>query len=246
MPNLQDIDFLPDRFRQTTVKRRNYFWRSALLISIVLVGLFAALHQHHVRAQAQAELAVDQARHDQAKAASMRMSVVQAQLAEQQKAALLIAYLDHPWPATRLLEALLEPLPDSVVLEEIRIVREQRTGQHAAHRPRVGRGSEEEELAGLPPIQRDLTRLRLTCDGGLTVALVAGLTTDSESLHRYIGRLNRHPLVSKAELTSIEVAARGRSAVEIAGASHFSIRVVWTPGYGQPAGPTGPLAVAAN
>ncbi len=119
-----EIDFLPVTYLEAGAHRKN------VTLRFVFVGLFAAmlafalLYQQHLRQRAEKQLAELMPEYYRAMADSKQLSSLQAQVKTARKQAELYAYLDHPWPRSRIVSALSESLPDEIELERIDVARE--------------------------------------------------------------------------------------------------------------------------
>ena len=243
---MRNIDFLPAAYRQTHAVKRWQPWR---IIVMLVVGtlLFAAVGQQYQRRhRLQAELARLLPAHEAAQRRAVRLAGLQAELQRVRADAQLCAYLRHPWPRTRILEALLAPLPEEVTFEHLQIQNEARSTSKN-FRPATATGSlpdkdAEKALAALPAASRDLQQLRETCDAQQTTVALSGLTTDADALYRYLGQLAQSPLFLKADVVSIERDSGDRSGGEVL---RFRAALVVKPCYAQPGGPT-PAAAQAT
>ncbi len=228
---LPEIDFLPASYREVGVHRKNMTLRVAVVALFVALLGVAAVYQQVLRRQTEQQLADMLPQYAAAQAQTARLAELQTKLAAAEKRAELCAYLRHPWPRSRILAALAAPLPKSIELEELKIVREQITTTGDDERVRGGRGSE----AAKPkqdPAQRDLDALRDEWDKCLVVVIVGGVTSDTAALHSYLDTLGRAALFTKIDLSGLEQVpgiADGRMS--------FTARLTVRPGYGQPDGP---------
>ena len=174
---------------------------------MLLAGGVASQHlrRRHLESRLQAILPVHQAALQQ----QSQLAGLQTGLQRIKAEAELVAYLRHPWPRTRVLEALLDPLPREITFEHLEIHSQAANCQTPGRPPQPpappqDKQSEAKAAAALPPAQSDLKQLRDTCDGQRTTVAISGVTTDSDALHEYLGRLTHSRIVAKAELVSIE------------------------------------------
>ncbi len=245
---MHDIDFLPIEFRQTHAQRRWQPWRAIVMAAVaVLVGGGVA-SQHLRRCHLQSELAGILPAHQTALRQQSQLSGLQAGLQRVKAEAELVTYLHHPWPRTRILEALLDPLPRQVTLEHLEIHREAATSKTRGRFPQPPAAPQDKEAEAkaqeaLPPAVGDLKQLRDACDPQQTMIAISGISTDSDALHEYLGRLAQSRLVAKAELLSIERETES-GGVPLAAGQPVSVETVRfhaaltvKPGYGQPGGP---------
>ena len=231
---MHDIDFLPAECRQNDALRK---WQTRrILLAALLAAMIAAaaFHQHNQRRRLEADLAQCEPAHARATAKKSALEDLQSRLQTARAQAELLTYLRHPWPRTRILAALLEPLPDEISFQELRIRRESASGAvSVGHFSQPRSEAEEEQSAGLAPATRDLKRLRAEFDSRQTVISIAGVTTESAALHRYLGELGKQTPILKAQLRSIEADQTDPGTIR------FTATVIVRAGYGQPGGPSG-------
>jgi Tfp pilus assembly protein PilN len=253
---MRDIDFLPVEFHQTHAQKRWQPWRAIVMgsVALLLIGGVASQHlrRRHLDTQRQLILpAYRAALQQQAQLAGM-----QSELQRIKAEAELVAYLHHPWPRTRILEAVLDPLPREVTLEHLEIHQEAVNTKTAGRAPQpaappLDKPPEAKSQEILPPAVGDLKHLRETCDSQRTMVILSGVTTDTDALHTYLSRLAHSPLVAKAELVSLEHEPNsGGPPPEAdkpapAEAARFHATLTVKPGYGQPGGP-GPDKLATK
>jgi Tfp pilus assembly protein PilN len=230
-----EIDFLPAQYRRRKARQQSKPWQAIVVSAMVVLVAVAAVGQYRELGSLRAELARIEPQYEQTVAMSNHLSLLQEELKHARAEAALLTYLRHPWPRTQLLRALLEPLPDAIVLTELEISNELPAVPGTRQRSRLQPDDDSKATATIAPAERDLADLRQRSDFVHTVLRVSGATNDSAALHRYLGSLARSSLFRKAELESIESTENqdGRGV-------RFRATVVVRPGYGQPGGPTGP------
>ncbi|MBN2023930.1 MAG: hypothetical protein JW809_14195 [Pirellulales bacterium] len=245
---MNDIDFLPADFRRRHAKRNTHLWRLGVVVAVGLLVSSTALAQHRRWRQANDAMAATNRVHDETMREVQQLGRLQLDGAAAEEEAQLIAYLLHPWPRTRILATVLQPLPDEIALEKIAIDQTLPPGQAATGAVTiVDPKAEEQRVAGLSPAARDLETFRRQMDRRQTVVTLSGETTRPETVHRYLDLLARSKLVAKAELDSLETAdtdAIDKNVPE--GPMTFSATIVIRPGYGQPGGPTGSASAVAG
>jgi hypothetical protein len=246
---MHDIDFLPVEFHQTHAQKRWQPWR-AIVMTVVAVLIMGGVASQHLRRR-HLEIALEQVlpAHQNALRQQARLAGLQAGLQRIKADAELVTYLHHPWPRTRIIEALLDPLPPQVTLEHLEIHREAATSKNASHVPPLpaapqDKAAEAKAQEALSPAQNDLKQLRSACDSQQTTIAMSGVTTDSDALHEYLGRLAQARLVAKAELVSMERESesgtpQGAGQPASVDLVRFHASLTVKPGYGQPGGPNG-------
>lgn len=231
---MHDIDFLPSEYREEDRQRRWYERRILLLAGLAAMIAAAAWGQSHRTLRLRVQLASCQPACTAAAQTRENLNQLQSQLQLARTSADLVTYLRHPWPRTRILAALLDPLPNDIRFEDLEIVWEAPAGAKPARlRSPAAQEEKEGELAALAPPARDLERLRDQTDPQQTVVTITGVTSDSAALHEYLSALGRERLFSKAQLQSSGIDRSDPTWIR------FSVALVVRPGYGQPGGPSG-------
>jgi Tfp pilus assembly protein PilN len=264
--NIEKIDFLPIRFREQSEVRTVNVWRLLAVACFAAMVLAGAWMQQRSLKNLETELVQVTANHGVAVARTERMAIAKAQRALTQGRAELVTYLKHPWPRSQVLATIVDGLPASVVLAELRFVRRLSNGQ----RERIAAASMTKEsttasAAGGDPAIEDLDILRDTV-GETELVEINGSTSDITALYDYLARLNGHRLVANAKIESIEreekrpevglrkptVKASARTAgssrkpnkaaqpepEDEPGSASFRVVIVLSDGYGQPNGPS--------
>lgn len=237
---MQDIDFLPSRYRELSSERQVRLWRLAVF-ALFGAGIgVTALGQYSFRRAARQQLAAIDEQHSLARAKTEQFTALHQQLKEAQATTQLYAWLQHPWPRTQILAGVSAKLPETVTLSELRLTRETPPAERSdSRRSRRGNGaSDEEAQANLAPAVRDLQKLREEYDSAKVVVEVSGLTSDIAALHLYVAQLCEAPLFMKCELASLEAVGDANYQSPTAFQSKFKLRLVVRPGYGQPGSPT--------
>jgi len=232
---MHDVDFLPTQYKQQHLRRQSQPWQAAVVLAFLALLAGAGFAQHRHRRHVEAGLEAIEPQYQTAIEQQQRFAEVQKRLAEARSEAELLAYLQHPWPRTQLLAAVVAPLPDEITLEQIQVRRTATRRPPGERRSRGEAQEEEKRRAGLAPAARDLAELRDALKGVQTVVTLSGITRQSAPLHRYLGQLAEHPLIAKTELETIQ---------NVMGAEEptlqFEATLLIRPGYGRPGGPSAP------
>lgn len=233
---MKDIDFLPNRFRESGRQRRAMAWRIAAFGAVA--AAFAALHygQFSVRRGLDNDLKQVRLRFPLAVTETARLLQLQTELSQSQQFAELYTYLRHPWPRTQLIGGVTQPLPPEITLREIRIA-------PSLIPPTAGAppASTPEGTAELPAPLKDLSTLRGEHDRNVTEVVVVGTTTDLAALQKYVACFANSAFFATARLHSLESLDSPRSRE-----SRFEMRLNVRPGYGQPGGPGSPPTATAQ
>ena len=251
---MHDIDFLPPKYRDLSARRKIKFSRVFVVGAIILTIVGAAVMQHHTHARLVAEIESVEPLHATAELFSRDLKATRAQLKTENKVANLITYMQHPWPKTQLLAAIVQPLPDALSLEQITVtqqtIEKKTSATESMRRKRKPRArAKTNDADKLAPAERDLKHLRATSESSQTVVIVTGRTRDRAELYYYLARLGESDLIAKAELKSVEAAhdrpaarsLRGRGTIPTAlgrnepatPSTKFVARVVVVRGHGQ-------------
>lgn len=226
-----EIDFLPVAYLEAGVHRKNITLRLVIVGAFAAMLVFALLFQQHIRRRAEAQLADLLPEYERAMADSKQLSELQGRVKTAEKQAELYAYLQHPWPRSRIVSALADLLPEEIELERIDVVREPIAGAVEQNHPAAA----SQPGAALPkvePAEHDLSMLRDEWDKSQVVVNIIGITEDPGSLHHYLERLGQVPLFRRVDLNSEE-----RIPGDSASRMRFAVRLIVRPSYGQPKGP---------
>jgi hypothetical protein len=234
---MHEIDFLPIEYRQKHARRQSQPWQVVVAMAIVGLVATAAIVQNYRRHRIENDLATIIPVYDAAVNQQNRMAEAQKRLQAAKACAELYTYLRHPWPRTQLLSALVAPLPGTITLQQIHILRETPANGPAGEvRPPVDPKAQEERLKSLSPAARDLCKLSGRLDALQTVVVLTGTATEIAALHRYIGDLEAMEIFDKAELDSFNSIDNAKSGDVL----QFRAVLAVQPGYGQQGGPTEP------
>jgi hypothetical protein len=223
---MKDIDFLPARFRERDRLRRAAAGRIATLALVWAAVIGAHIAQSAVRRSLQTQLAELTEPYSHAAVNSATLERLRREVASCREFAQLYTYLDHPWPRTQLLAEIVQTLPDSLALTEVRI------GQRAAAPTRPGDQARNRQDEPRNPAGVDLQALRDEVDRGIWEVVIRGTARESGALHGYVSSFSHSSFFASAKLQSVESAKDE----QLAG-SQFVLLLVIRPGYGQPGGP---------
>lgn len=229
---MQDIDFLPKKFRDRRKRRRASLYRWIGVASIGALLAVAALLQLGIQHQLQSQRNSLEAPYHAAVAKRDQLVTLQTQLAEYRSEAQLYGTLRSHWPATQLLISVTGPTPDSLSFGELKMYQEIAS---------VARRREEEEeanAASKSPTLRDYEFFRAERKTRTAKIDVAGHVQDVTELYEYLVKLNDHPLIQRAIIESVEPVPHG----DDSGRSEFDLQVVLTPPPGSEAVPAATTA----
>lgn len=228
---MHSIDFLPVGYRQSHARRRAQPWQ------VIVVALFATLiggsatGQWYAGRHTAGELAAIEPLYARALAQTAELQKLQGDLELARASADLYAYLRHPWPRTRIVDALLAPLPECIAFEELEVSQERLANATTTVAP-VDPMALERELTILPPARRDLRKFQEEFDARQTVVSLSGSTDEISTLHAYLGKLAGAGLFSRVGLPQIE-SSNDKASHRL----RFNVRMIVCPGYGQARGP---------
>lgn len=239
---MQDIDFLPSRYHERNRQRQAVTTWITVIAAIVLLLFVGGVYQHRREGALRQQLADTLERQADCQRLNTTLNTMQAELREYEALASLYEYLEHPWPRSRIIEAVLGPLPEDVYLSELSILRQQATAsgstpQRDTKRGRTTSATTEPELA--PPVE-DLKKLREQFDGTTEYVSLKGLALETTRLHSYLAELHASELFHRVNLEAVSaLSADEAQRLGIVGghAGQFEIRLELRPGYGQPGGP---------
>ncbi|MCA9247867.1 MAG: hypothetical protein KDA42_12145 [Planctomycetales bacterium] len=203
--NIEHIDFLPVRFREQSERRTVNVWRLVAAGGFAVMVLAGAWMQQQTLRALESQLAQVTLNHNVALARTQRLADTKARLALADARAELAAYLQHPWPRSQVLAAIINPLPESVVLKQVRFTKrlsdQQRDRAAATSKTREGPGATNE--SNLDPATEDLQMLRDSV-GEIEIIQIVGSAGDVSDLYDYLASVSENPLVSSAKVESIE------------------------------------------
>lgn len=234
---MNEIDFLPLAYHQQSAEERQRPWRVIVVLAFAALLGAAALLDYQRRQRLRAELEAIRPQYEKAVAQMAKLADGQSKARSARAESDLYTYLRHRWMRTQILSALLAPLPEEVVIEQVKLLQEV-PRDHAAPGavPKADAKpdpkAQEAELAKLPAASRDLKRLRSEHDAAHTVAVLTGHSPEGAALHRYLGELAKADLFRKVQLRSLET-AKSENGTTL----RFVAMVIVRPGYGQPGGP---------
>jgi hypothetical protein len=232
---MKNIDFLPDVYRQrTALAHARIWWGIVGIIFSVAIGSTAGA-QFLLRRSIQRQIDELAPQFEQAQEHVQQLAKLQSQNRSAGELAGLVTYLEQPWPRTQLVAEVVGPLPEEIHLTELIITEEELAKPNAEEGagPRRRRGqTDDSQQAKLSPAVSDLEALRKTHDHKRAVIEVTGTVADVAVLHKYVSDLGRSPLVSRAQIKSLESAAT----VVQEKPTQFTLRLQFKPGHGQPSG----------
>lgn len=230
---MKNIDFLPEIYRHRRALRHTRMcWMGVgMLFGLAIAG--TASGQWYFRSALAAQLRVVEPQYATAVLRQAELVQLESDKGRKEELAALYAYLEYPWPRTQLLAAVAVALPSSIQLMEVRLS-EQANGAAAAPQTNGdgNRTSLEGEKGAKPTAKSVLLNLRATHDHEQTILELGGEAYSDKDVHEYVDALAKSPLFSSASLKGLESGGADKKI-----GSHFTIRVVVRPGYGQPGSP---------
>jgi len=233
---MTQIDFLPSRYRDRHVHRQNS--RSRLVVVLATAALLAAgfYAMRMKRDRVTGELDAVRQGFDLLMQQTDDLNKLSSRVKALRHQAELLAYLRHPWSRARIVQAVLEPMPESVVLETLNIGEATASQLFRSPGEQVRGNSKGKQTKQLSPAQSDLLRLRAEADQRPLMVFLAGTLHDHAAIHRYVQQLGASKLFMHVELLGIDPRESSRN---IFG---FKLQLTVSPGYGQPRGPKAPPA----
>jgi hypothetical protein len=234
---MTNIDFLPIEYREKHARRQSQPWQLFVITAMVGLVAAAAFVQRYNRRRVENDLVAIIPIYDTAVNQQKQLAEAQKHCELARARANLYTYLRHPWPRTQLLSALVAPLPQTITLQQVQILRElPAAASSTENRPVVDKKAEDEKLKLLTPADRDLSKLAGRLDALQTVVILTGTATEIPALHGYIGKLDATEIFDKAELDCFNTVDNNKSGTVL----QFRAVLAVQPGYGQAGGPTGP------
>jgi len=231
---MKNIDFLPESYRRRRMQRRAYAWEIGVIALFGAVVGVTATVQFIDRWRVGSQLTALDGGFQRALETQATYQGLQAQLATASEAAGLYAYLEHPWPRTQVLRAILGCMPPNFTLSDLHITYEALPTTPAP-------APDEAELKKLSPARRDLDRLRRDADRRATIVWIEGLTDDAANVYQFAHKLGLTPPFASVKLETVE--NQGERGLR---RTSFRLRGLLKPGYGQPGGPQPAAKVATS
>ena len=227
---MNNIDFLPDIYRQRNQQLRStQWWCVAGCAAASLLALFGA-YQGAERWKLQGQISQFDQLANQTQQQEAELAQLSREMAVVDDLAQLIEYLKHPWPRTQLLAAAIRPLSDTIHLTEL-VIREE--AMSAAGSPQVSPPAESSSSGAESPTIKDLHVLKTECDRNRTQIVVGGWVANLADLHTYVANVGQSPLVASATLKKLETVAEPN----VDPTTVFQLLVIARAGYGQVGGP---------
>ncbi len=230
---MHNIDFLPPQYREANAQRRTHMWR----VIVVAMGLgcliSGASYDYFQRGLLKSQLVAAEARYAASQLLGQRISEFESELFAAQDEAELYTYLDHPWPRSHIIAAVVTPLPKDIYLD--RLVVAYRAAPRAVSRRDAVRSTQPQsadENIILRPAHDDLMQLRKQYDDQDLIVTLLGRVEDETSLHSYLAQLESSEWFTATELGDIQ-----RDHHDGTDISRFRVELTVRPGYGQPDGP---------
>ena len=239
---MKNIDFLPRQYQEQNASRKAHIWRAGVFLVFSGAIAAAALVQYALARSTERQLEKVEAAYAEALARQSQFNQAKQDLTAAEDAASLYAFLEHPWPRSRVLAEIVKPLPHEVTLLEIQL--QQEPIRDAAGRLQQFSQQSEGEAAAAAPASpaRDLQRLLSEAAAARSAIQLTGVTGDAAALHRFADALGSSRLFLSAELGTFE-SAPGHPVSEM---MQFELRLVIRPGYGVPGGPHEELLAKAK
>ncbi len=204
-PKPQEIDFLPQSYREQGKRRQRKLSRYVVVAVIGSLLLCATVWQLQLKRRIQRQ--IDEVRPLAAATTQQQTLLVAAeqQLAKLEAEARLYAFLKHPWPATQVLAEALRDIPLEIQITELRI--EAGQAERSSRRLAAPATTVEPETTAaesLSPPEQDFADLLAKAEGTRLIVRMEGVVSDTAALHRYLGRVGGGRLIDKAILESLE------------------------------------------
>jgi hypothetical protein len=229
---MKNIDFLPDIYRERAASRQTYVWWGVVVgIFGLAIGL-ALGSQYLLKRAVRHEIDQLASEYQAAQQKAQHLAELQTRIQAAGHWASLVTYLEHPWPRSQLLAAIVRPLPETIQVTQLFLVEEELSRPADKPAPSGGRRSARDsapEEDRREPAERDLETLRAAHMHKRPVIEITGSVADVSDLHEYVVELGRLPLVAKAQIKSLESAATSRNQP-----TQFTLRLVFIGGHAQP------------
>jgi hypothetical protein len=230
---MHTIDFLPEHYRERRKQGRVRWWWALVVCLfggvVVLTSSLQWVNVHRIKVElARLEMQVAVARQ-----LDQQLLDLEAKVTAVSHHSNLYTFLQHPWPRTQILAAVVQPLPAELQLSSIRIA------ETLIARPVATAAPEAGQEAAPPPhaAVADLQQLHDTHEAQRVVVILDGTTQEVEHLHKYLDALGQHPLIAEARLNTLETRKLETHSLVV-----FQLQLTVKSGHGLSDGPPGPLA----
>jgi hypothetical protein len=228
---MKNIDFLPEIYRERIVLRQaRVWWGIVVLIFGAAIGTTASA-QYLLKRSVERQYEDLEPEFVAAQEIVRRLSQTQVENRTAGQWAGLITYLEQPWPRSQLLAEVVRPLPSEIRLTELILAEEElaKPAQQEAGPRRRSQGADPQAKPPAPAVA-DLEALRKSHDARRPVIEIIGTVHDVSVLHEYVAALGRSPLVSLAQVKSLESPATP----VVDRPTNFTVRLVFRASHGQP------------
>jgi len=143
----------------------------------------------------------------------------------------LYSFLKHPWPTSQVLNEIVSPLPDEIVLTQLTFTQQNDEG---SNRPSPSNEEGESGDAGTreEKAKRDLQLLQGQAKAATTVVHLSGKSSNIAALHIYVAALNESRLIKFAKLES----SQSKNALNALTELVFTVSISVERAYGLPDG----------
>lgn len=197
---MNEIEFLPKRFREkqrrSSIKAPRLLIFSLLVSFLAIVSLVELARLYQVRSQ----LANLQSQHERIDLLTQEVERTRAEVAGKRHHARLLTFLDHPYPRSRVLAVLTNPLPAKIVIKRIELTHR----QAAAVSTRQKSEKDSEQTPQGAPLQNDLAQLIRDNQNRQCIVELEGTTDDSSLLYTFLATLHESDLIESAKIESID------------------------------------------
>lgn len=190
------IDFLPATYHVQRRRQTQTLWRRMMVFFFLALAMLGTWQQRTLR------LKLDQRRGElQARAQGLQQTLptdsqLEQQFKEWETKAQLLTTLELRVPATRMLAAVTEALPEFVSLSECQVEQVPVESKPTTNGRVVASTPQEAK----PPLETDLQELRADADKVATGMTLAGLAPDDFAISRYLVRLRETDLFERVTL----------------------------------------------
>jgi hypothetical protein len=202
---MKSIDFLPQKYKETDARRRAGLWRLGLVMLLGGTVAAASIGQFAYRAKVQKQISDVQPLLAQSKATEAHLTQLRNDLTKVSLTANLYAVVQTPWPQTQVIASIVEPLDETITIEEIHITHQQ-SEQASSNKSAVEfqLGTKKSNAPKLSPAQSDLQTIRRHLYERRHVVRLAGATNNQARMHMYLESLESSPMFERVELLDVD------------------------------------------
>jgi len=194
-----EIEFLPKRYREK--RKKNNIKVSRILLIVIMVGGMASvlLYQLACLHSVNRQVAAIDKQNEKVMQLMQEVESRRAKVVLERHHANLLTFLDHPYPKSQIISALVNPLSREITITRLQITQEQVANPNAKPPSEKGQAAPKGH-----PMELDLKTLISEAKTRRVMVEVEGTTDDTSSLYTYLASLHQAEIIESAKIESID------------------------------------------